>query len=63
MGYDAPVGYIGQHYGLKSYNGGKLIDGKLYKSDFHTLPIIDDAFELEFISSWGWFIKLKSEGE
>lgn len=61
MGYDAPKGYIGSHYCRTEYNGGKKIDGKVYRADCHILPQIDDAFELKFVSSWGYFIKVKDE--
>jgi hypothetical protein len=57
MGYDAPKGYIGKHFGKATFNGKVKIDDNMYDATYIPLPIIDEHFEIVYVNSWGYFIK------
>ena len=58
-------GYIGcttspYGYGIHRYNGGCIRNGEWYQGENNPLPIIDDAYEIFHVTTWGYYIRLKS---
>ena len=58
------IAYIGSNspqYGQTiRYNGGKIIDGKLFSKECRPLPKIHSDFEIIPLSAWGKIIRKKS---
>lgn len=52
-------GFIGTAYGPVRYNGGISKDGKWWQGENFPLPIIDSAYEIVCVPTWGLRIKLK----
>jgi len=55
--YSSPYPQYGQ---TRRYNGGKIIEGKLYDAEQVPLPLIPKNYEFVPVVSWGIRIQLKS---
>lgn len=44
----------------RTFNGGRVINGKWYQSERVPYPIIPDTYEIVHLSSWGDRIQLKT---
>ncbi len=54
-------GYIGCHYGLRTYNGGTIRGEHWYRGEIFPLPKVAEGFRLVYRLSWGWqIVKLPS---
>lgn len=54
-------GYIGSHFGGVRYNGGCVKGDKWYRGEHFPLPLIDPAFEIIHVPTWGYRLIKKEE--